>query len=78
MLSATAFYFGKAKVVLLAMLAVVFYSPPKLANRITLGANRIKLRSNNTCRRRIKLSLFRLKILLINSAKRTTPIVRLF
>ena len=34
-------------------LTVLLYSPPKLAKRISLGVNRISLRSNITRRRRI-------------------------
>ena len=38
-------------------LAVIFYSPPKLAQRISLVARRISLRSNITRLRRIELAL---------------------
>ena len=34
----------KKKVILLPLVVVIFYSPPKLAKRITLAARRIKLR----------------------------------
>ena len=40
------------------MVLVIFYSPLKLAKRITLGVSRITLRCNITRRRRIKLALY--------------------
>ena len=39
-------------------LSVIFYSPPKLAQRISLGVSRISLRSNRTRQRRIELGRY--------------------
>ena len=57
------FAFAKSDIIATAIVilkpwaSVIFYSPPKLAKRIPLGASRISLRSNITRHRRIELAI---------------------